>query len=658
MAAFDSVARAWGPLALTITWQLAVLAVLVWLCEWALRLRQARVRHTLWWCVLVAPLLLAPARLALDRRDALVAVPTPQPVGRVVALTGSLDLLPALRQAPPQPAATPMPESTPAAAPQPPPSPSFELSWPALLLTAWLLGCAIVAARMALGHRSLFRMIAASRPVTDEGALADLESLRREAGVSREVALRATGEVGAPLLYGIRRPAILMPERWLDSLSPEDLRVVLAHEAAHVKRGDLLGNLLQRLAELPLFFHPAAWLAGRRIMLAREELCDAAALRPGVDPKSYALSLLAAAEKTRTTHAVASVGVAEGKFTLLRRVEAIMETANVKGLGWAAAIGLTLVLLAATAALTSAQVRAEPATVALNAAEGSAGGVDSTGDGVPGMPQPTAAQGGEPRTAALEGATPSGGGGGGGRHGLPDEDLKYPAEAVHVRSNMQRLGLAMRGYLTVHDGVFPGGRSAGDLLTTLGPYLAPERLLIHATVGDPLDVRYLLPSGAAVPPAEAAETPFAEAEHGVARGVRVVAYADGHVEFRREDDSSPGGGGGWGLAAVFSNMEQLALAMRAYLADHDGKAPPAGDIRTALKELEPYLEPRLLFLRPGTRDEVVQYVIEPGTNWSDLSGRGVQRTPVFVADYDPEFTVIVSASMGAGIELKKGGPAQ
>jgi hypothetical protein len=73
--------------------------------------------------------------------------------------------------------------------------------------------------------------------------------------------------------------------------------------------------------------------------------------------------------------------------------------------------------------------------------------------------------------------------------------------------------------------------------------------------------------------------------------------------------------------------------------------------------LEPYLEPRLLFLRPGTRDEVVQYVIEPGTNWRDLSGRGVQRTRVFVADYDPEFTVIVSASMGAGIELKKGGPA-
>jgi len=659
MVALRGFAEAWAPLALTITWQLGLLAVLVWVCEWALRLRHARVRHTLWWFVLVVPFLLTPARVALERQHAVLTLRVPRPVAHLLEATGSLGPM-AATQAAPETAAPLSPlevgRSSPAREPASHPG-RLDVSLSAALMVAWLIGCAIVAARLLLGHRELMRTLAASRPVTDGGVLAILGGLCADARVGRKVSLRSSKLLSAPLLYGLREPVILMPEEWLISLSPDDLGVVLAHEAAHIKRGDFLGNLLQRIAELPLFFHPAAWLAGRRIMLAREELCDAAALRPGVDPKGYALSLLAAAEKTRATHAVASVGVAEGKFTLLRRVEAIMGTANVKGLSWAAAIGLTLALLAATAALTSAQVRAETATVALNAAEGSAGGVDSAGDRVPGMPQPTAAQGGEPRTAAPEGATPSGGGGGGGRHGLPDEEPKYPAEAVHVRSNMQRLGLAMRGYLTAHDGVFPGGRSAADLLRTLGPYLAPERLLIHATVGDPLEVRYLLPSGAAVPPAEAAETAFAEAEHGVARGVRVVAYADGHVEFRREDDSSPGGGGGWGLAAVFSNMEQLALAMRAYLADHDGKAPPAGDIRTALKELEPYLEPRLLFLRPGTRDEVVQYVIEPGTNWSDLSGRGVQRTPVFVADYDPEFTVIVSASMGAGIELKKGGPA-
>lgn len=658
MVALRGFAEAWAPLALTITWQLGLLAVLVWVCEWALRLRHARVRHTLWWFVLLAPFLLTPARKALERHHAVLTLQAPRPVAHLLEATESLGPI-AATQAATETAAPLSPlavgPSTPAREPASHPARS-DIPLSAAFMAAWLIGCTIVAARLLLGHRELMRTLAASRPVTDGGVLRTLGALCGDARVGRKVSLRSSRSLSAPLLYGLREPVILMPEKWLISLSPDDLGVVLAHEAAHIERGDFLGNLLQRIAELPLFFHPAAWLAGRRIMLAREELCDAAALRPGVDPKGYALSLLAAAEKTRATHAVACVGVAEGKFTLLRRVEAIMGTANVKGLSGATAIGLTLVLLAATAVLTSAQVRAESATVALNAGEGSAGGVDSGGDGVPGMPQPTAAQGGAPRTAAPEGVTLSGGGGGGGRHGLPDEEPKYPAEAVHVRSNMQRLGLAMRGYLKAHDGVFPGGRSAGDLLRTLGPYLAPERLLIHATVGDPLEVRYLLPSGAAVPPAEARGTAFAEATHGATRGLLFTAYADGHVGMKRAGEGGSGGGG-WAVGGVVSNMEQLALAMRAYLADHDAKAPPASDVQTALKELEPYLEPRLLFLRPGTRDEVVQYVMEPGTNWSDLSGRRVPRAPVFVADYAPEFTVIVSASMGASIELKKGVPA-
>ena len=429
MVALRGFAEAWTPLALTITWQLALLAVLVWVCEWALRLRHARVRHTLWWFVLLAPFLLTPAREALERQHVVLTLRAPRPVAHLLQVMGSLGPIADTRAAP-ETAAPLSPlgggPSTPTREPASHPA-RLGISLNVALMVAWLIGCAIVAARLLLGHRELMRTLAASRPVTDGGVLAILGALCADARVGRKVSLRSSKLLSAPLLYGLREPVIFMPEEWLISLSPGDLGVVLAHEAAHIKRGDLLGNLLQRIAELPLFFHPAAWLAGRRIMLAREELCDAAALRPGVDPKGYALSLLAAAEKTRATHAVASVGVAEGKFTLLRRVEAIMGTANVKGLTWATTIGLTLVLLAATAALTSAQVRAETATVALNAAEGSAGGVDSGGDGVPGMPQPTAAQGGASGTAAPEGATPSGGGGGWWPPRTPGRRAQVPA---------------------------------------------------------------------------------------------------------------------------------------------------------------------------------------------------------------------------------------
>ena len=99
-----------------------------------------------------------------------------------------------------------------------------------------------------------------------------------QAGVKRDVALRTSACVGAPVLYGLRRPTILLPSDWLDPISEAELQSLLAHEVAHVKRRDFLANFLQRLVEIPLFFHPFAWLASRRIALAREELAHFATL--------------------------------------------------------------------------------------------------------------------------------------------------------------------------------------------------------------------------------------------------------------------------------------------------------------------------------------------------------------------------------------------
>ena len=222
-------------------------------------------------------------------------------------------------------------------------------------------------------------------------------------------------------------------------------------------------------------------------------------------------------------------------------------------------------------------------------------------------------------------------------------------EALHLQSNMQRLGLAMRSYLLEHAGIFPKADSVDEMLRRLEPYLAPKSILVHATIGDPLDVRYVARSGAAVSPAKAAETPFAEATCAALPGLRVVAYADGHAE-SRPSGGGGSGGGGWALTAVLVNMEQLALAMRAYLADHNNRFPAATDGRGLVAALETYLDPRLLFTRPGTKDEVVvRYVMKPGTTWSNIPGWEAHTVPVFVAAYSPEFTVVVDAQMMARI---------
>jgi len=347
MTALTSLADGWAALAWAVTWQLAALALLAWLAERLFKLREPRVRHALWWFVLVAPLVLAPGRLALTQRQAAVeiAVPTPAPVARVARAVPSFPYHVMRAEADARPSRVRVRNAEVA----------FDAVHRPGLALAWLLGCAALTLRLIRGHRRVRRMLAASRPVEDAAALQALRALCAEAGLRTGVELRSSDLIGAPVLHGIRRPVILVPE-WMDSLAGDELRALLAHEVAHVRRRDVLANLAQRVIEIPLFFHPGAWLASRRVTLAREELCDAWALGQGADPASYARSLAAAAERAHASAAAASLGVVESRFTLLKRVQAILEVRSMKHVTRPLAIALAALLAISAAAFACVRV--------------------------------------------------------------------------------------------------------------------------------------------------------------------------------------------------------------------------------------------------------------------------------------------------------------
>ena len=70
--------------------------------------------------------------------------------------------------------------------------------------------------------------------------------------------------ISVPIVVGVLRPMILLPAVLASGLTPAQLEAVLLHELAHVRRYDLAVNLLQRLVEALLFFHPAVWWLSRR----------------------------------------------------------------------------------------------------------------------------------------------------------------------------------------------------------------------------------------------------------------------------------------------------------------------------------------------------------------------------------------------------------
>ena len=74
--------------------------------------------------------------------------------------------------------------------------------------------------------------------------------------------------------------------------SAERRTAVLIHELGHVRRHDLIGHTLGRIACALYWFHPLVWTAARRLRAESERACDDLALVFGTRPSDYAEHLL------------------------------------------------------------------------------------------------------------------------------------------------------------------------------------------------------------------------------------------------------------------------------------------------------------------------------------------------------------------------------
>src|SRR5205823_5399692 len=101
-------------------------------------------------------------------------------------------------------------------------------------------------------------------------------------------------------------------------LSPDELRMALAHELAHVRRSDLWWSLAPHLARWLFFFHPLATLACREWVTAREAACDAASLRATGAPAAEYGRLLLKLVARSNGQALPALGATAG-FAALRQ---------------------------------------------------------------------------------------------------------------------------------------------------------------------------------------------------------------------------------------------------------------------------------------------------------------------------------------------------
>lgn len=173
-----------------------------------------------------------------------------------------------------------------------------------------------------------------------------LDDLRPAAGPAAALDLRASAAVNVPMLIGWRRPAVIVPER-LPPLTRAEWQSVVAHEIAHLRRGDYAANLTQTIVDRLLFFHPAARWLSVRLRIEREYCCDDEVIAGGCAPRTY-LRALEALESSSD----GALALAATSGSLLDRVERLagaprrVLTAGRAGLILAGATALAAALLA------------------------------------------------------------------------------------------------------------------------------------------------------------------------------------------------------------------------------------------------------------------------------------------------------------------------
>ena len=271
-----------------------IILAAAWLVALAMRKRSAASRHVVWTACAAALLALPFLSLSLPalRVPAAGAI-LPGDPGLVFRSTATA--LPA--------AAVPAPRAklSPAAAPPV----SAPPDWRTVLLFVWLAGAAAACLQILLACLALRRISRAASPHPDPGRAA---LLARSLGIHSPVRILETSD-RMPMTFGLIRPTVFLPAsaaQWDESRR----RIVLLHELAHVRRGDIATHWIARAALALYWWNPLAWTAWREFLKERERAADDLVLASGAGQSEYAGHLLEIARTMQSAPATAAAAIA------------------------------------------------------------------------------------------------------------------------------------------------------------------------------------------------------------------------------------------------------------------------------------------------------------------------------------------------------------
>lgn len=277
---------------LTHLWQSTLVLVAAWVLARTCKRNGAAVRYWIW---LVASVkFLVPLALLQQLGDRLGrSLPEPLPVDVALVESASAVFVPS------------MPRDLAAS--------DALLSQVLLIATViWALGAALLLLRWVLQWCSVRARL----------------SFAPEASLDLPVPVRITSSDLPTGVFGIFRPTVILPGEVMHSLSPAQLRAVLAHEICHVRRHDNLTAAIHHCVQILFWFYPPVWWIGANLLREREAACDEEVVDEGHQQAVYAESILNAC-RLRVMARLSTVAASTGG-DLNERLSSIMSEQRAK----------------------------------------------------------------------------------------------------------------------------------------------------------------------------------------------------------------------------------------------------------------------------------------------------------------------------------------
>src|SRR5215475_14100680 len=212
--------------------------------------------------------------------------------------------------------------------------------WSQRILLTWCIGVLVFATRLVVGWRLSWQLVRSAEEILAPGVREIFENVRERLGLGAPIRLLAHVRLDSAIVVGWLRPVVLLPVSLISGFTSEQLRAILAHELAHIRRHDFVVNILQRCVESILFYHPAVWWLSKRVRAEREHCCDDIAIRLCGSRKVYAEALI---ELERARQPRPSLAVAAAVGAVLQRFRRVLGMST-SVVDWQSAVGTLLFL--------------------------------------------------------------------------------------------------------------------------------------------------------------------------------------------------------------------------------------------------------------------------------------------------------------------------